>query len=325
MVTQESVEAQLKKIGVNYRGWGRSEINELRNIILPDEEIYECVNGLYEGGFALAVATNIRVVLVDKKPLKYLTVEDLRFDMINEIDYSHRMIGAQISISTGSKNLRFMSLNQPRLRKLIGHVQSCMAESKQKHSEHEESQKLHLEQINRQLQAYLLAQHQQQQKIQQHLEKNSSEPFNIEPVRPSPELSDYLYAQGLLARHQNQGDNQAAVTAQPQPLPATDQADQQEAGTGAAVQQPAESGLPAQPAQSDPSPDDLYAEGRKEIFGNQSHLSYSDALNPLRIAYSKLPLALRNKKFGRPSFHAHSQQEEMLQPHPEAYPEALAD
>ena len=62
MVTQESVEQQLKKIGFNHFGWGRTEALELHNIILPDEEIYECVNGIYEGGFALLVATDVRVI-----------------------------------------------------------------------------------------------------------------------------------------------------------------------------------------------------------------------------------------------------------------------
>ncbi len=300
MVTRESVEAQLKKIGVNYRGWGRTEIRELPNIILPDEEIYECVNGVYEGGFALAVATNVRVILIDKKPLRYLTIEDLRFDMINEIDYSHRLIGAQISISTGSKNLRFTSLNQTRLRQLIGQVQRCMAEGKQKQSEHAEEQKLHLEQINQQLQAYLLAQHQQQQRIQEHLERNSSQPLNIEPLQPSPELSDYLYAQGLLARH-----NQAN-----QPIDATTTTSPASATGRHALQAAAASTSPVPGAK--PSLDDLYNEGRKEIFGNQSEPADS-TLNPLKIAYSKLPLAMRNKKFGRPSFHAHSQQDN-LQP-----------
>ncbi len=287
MVTRESVEEQLKKIGVNYRGWGRTEIGELAHIILPDEEIFECVNGFYEGGFALLVATNFRVLLIDKKPMKYLTVEDLRFDMINEIDYSHRLLSAQISISTGSKNLRFNSLNQPRLRKLIGHVQHCMAETKKKQSDHEEDQKVHLEQINQQLQAYLLAQHQQQQKIQQQLEKNSQQPLDIEPLRPSPELSDYLYAQSLLAQHQ--------ATLPAAPAPPTPQT----------VAAPPTTAVPAATSA------ELYAQGVQEIFGRQTlpDDQPSFILNPLRIAYSKLPLAMRNKKFGRPSFHAHSQTE----------------
>src|SRR5580698_9033216 len=100
MVSAAIIEEQLKKTGFKYHGWGRTEVQELQNIILPDEQIYEVVNGLYEGGFALLLATDVRVLLVDKKPLNYLTVEDLRFDMINEIDYSHRLFGAQISVTT---------------------------------------------------------------------------------------------------------------------------------------------------------------------------------------------------------------------------------
>jgi len=32
-------------------------------------------------------------------------------------------------------------------------------------------------------------------------------------------------------------------------------------------------------------------------------------INPITIAYSKLPMMLRNRKFGRPSLHAHSRQQ----------------
>lgn len=351
MVTKESIEEQLKKINYNYNGWGRTEIHELPNIIMPDERIFECVNGIYEGGFALLVATNFRVLLVDKKPLNYLTVEDLRFDMINEIDYSHRMLGARISISTGSKNLRFLSYNQPRLRKLISHVQNAMAESKKKQSEHEEGQQTHLEQINQQLQAYLLAQHQQQQKIQQHLEKNAQVPADIQPVKPAPELADYLYAQSLLAQHgTSNGASEAPVPLSPRTSATANRS------TGE-VQQAASAVRTDPLAASQARAEDLYREGINEIFGNkhggsqqggagasgqgvsstssvtpsaprlaaqqQQEASSLSPLhmtahavqhvldeNPLRIAYSKLPLAMRNKKFGRPSFHAHSQADE---------------
>jgi hypothetical protein len=163
MVDTKSVHKQLKKLGFKTHGWGKAEVQELPHILLPDEEIFELVNGFYEGGFALLVATDVRVLLIDKKPLNYLTVEDLRFDMINEMDYSHRLLGAQISIATGNKTLKFSSLNQPRLRKLIGHVQHSMADSKKKETHHQEGQKQHLEQINQQLQAYLVAQHQHHQ------------------------------------------------------------------------------------------------------------------------------------------------------------------
>src|SRR5947209_20004383 len=99
MVDVKSVEAQLKRIKFDQKGWGKAEIKELPNILSPDEKIYECANGIYDGGFALLVSTDMRVLLVDKKPLNFLRVDDLRFDMINDIDYSHRLLGAQITIN----------------------------------------------------------------------------------------------------------------------------------------------------------------------------------------------------------------------------------
>ena len=298
MVSVQSVEQQLKRLKFNIHSWGRAEISELPNILMPEEEIYECVNGMYEGGFALLVATDSRVLLIDKKPLNFLTVEDMRFEMINELDYSHRMIGAQISISAGSKTLRFKSYNQARLRKLINHVQHCMADSKKQMSAGQKDQKQHLEQINQQLQTYLIAQHQQQEALREQLVRAQSGASieNVplpEPPKPSPELTDFLLAQNLLRQFREQEQTAKASA----PTTAT---------------------IAAEP----PHLADLYASGMQEIFGRKQIESTPVVtrtvpklygthnpleINPLSIAYSKLPMALRNRKFGRPSFHAHSQ------------------
>jgi len=312
MVSPKSVEDQLKLIHFNQRSWGRTEISELPNILMPDEEIFECVNGYYEGGFALLCATNIRMLLIDKKPLKYLTVEDLRFDMINQIDYSHRLLGAHITVSAGIKNLKFTSLNQRRLRKLIDHIQNRMAEIKQESLNQGETQQLHLENINQQLQAYLLAQYEHQAELSRQLEQAKagsptvlSQPVPVAPP-PSTELSDYLFAQNLLKSYD-------LPTARPL--------------TGAAA--PA-SGTVALPSQPDPTqaPDkvtdrdlaEIYQAGREEVFKryqaiaagakatqqtvtNRLPTSLSAIgieINPLRMAYAKLPMIrrMRNHKSG---------------------------
>lgn len=340
MVSQKSVTAQLKKIGFSQHAWGRAEVKELPNILLPDEEIFECVNGTYEGGFALLVATDIRVLLIDKKPFNYLTIEDLRFDMINEIDYNHRAFGAYVDVSTGNRDLKFRSYNQQRLRRLIHHVQRRMAEIKRRQDTHQEGQNQHLEQINDRLQAYLIAQYQHQQQLQERLrdaqQMSGTPPVNAgsavipEAPRPSPELSDYLLAQGLLAKHREQ------TGAQPSnPVPAANPA-----AAGTELPGPGARGVPGSDR------DDMYADGVREVFGNHSvappdldvsvtggaaapqgghghihlpapHVSFD--INPLKVAYSKLPLAMRNRRFGRPSLHAHSQAGEPLaQPQPAA-------
>ena len=295
MVSEQSVTSQLQRLHFKTQTWGRAEVRELPKILIEGEEIYECVNGFYEGGFALLVATNFRVVLIDKKPLNYLTVEDLRFDMINEIDYSHRLTGAQITISTGSKTLRFRSYNQGRLRKLITHVQHCMAAAKQQQSQHAEGQNQHLDRINQQLQTYLLAQLQHQQDLMERLREAQKQGARVqvepEVLKPEPELADYLFAQSLLRDYEDTTGKPIPANTEP-PL---------------ANQQPV----------SGPRLDvnDLYNDGVQEIFGKHQPThpvqfetpavavmpAASLEINPLRIAYSKLPMALRNRKFARPT------------------------
>lgn len=289
MVEAKIISEQLKALKFGGSGWNQAEIKELPHIIHEDEKISECVNGFYEGGVALLVATGQRVLLIDKKPFNFLTVEDLRFDMINEIDYSHRLFGATIIISTGSKTLRFSSLNQQRLRHLISLVQEHMSQSKTEQAKKVDTQQQHLEEINKQLQMYLLAQHQH---LQQQVEGKPSEAAsNSATPRPSPELSDYLFAQRLLENfYQDKGGQVPASNPQ-----AT---------------------APTEPVRHI-SQQELVDDARREIFSKQVQQSSDDQtsfiysgqeVNPLKIAYSKLPMMLRNRKFGRPSLHAHSQQ-----------------
>lgn len=127
MVTLATVEEQLKAIGCNFRFWGRAELRELCEILLPGEKIAHAVNGQYEGGFALLCATDFRVLLIDKKP-KYLTLKDIRFDMITELDFSGRMLNSTIRIYTPNKELRFTTPSNKRLRKLFTSTQHKVME-----------------------------------------------------------------------------------------------------------------------------------------------------------------------------------------------------
>jgi hypothetical protein len=85
------------------------------------------VNGQYEAGFAMLVSTDFRVLLIDKKP-KYLTLKDIRFDMITELDFAARMVNSTIRIYTPNKELRFASTNSRRLRKLFTYTQHKVME-----------------------------------------------------------------------------------------------------------------------------------------------------------------------------------------------------
>src|SRR5688500_8181634 len=111
MVSLSQVEDQLKKVGCNFRFWGRPEIRELTKILIPGEIIAQAVNGRYENGFAMLVATDHRLLLIDKKPM-FLTLEDIRFDMIAEMDFSAQLIDGTVKIITPNRTLVFTAWNQ---------------------------------------------------------------------------------------------------------------------------------------------------------------------------------------------------------------------
>lgn len=130
MVTHHEILRQLLAIGVKPKGWGRGELKELEHIIEPGETIMYCINGYYENGFAMLCVTDHRAVLIDKKPL-FLSLEDIRFDMVSEVDFDGRLVDSSVTICTVSKKLRFTSWKGVKLRQATSYLQRRVMESRQ--------------------------------------------------------------------------------------------------------------------------------------------------------------------------------------------------
>ncbi len=122
MVHRNEVSEQLKRLGVNFQFWCRPEIRELPNILFEGEQLQHVLIGRYEGGFALFCATDQRVLLVDKKPF-YLTLEDIRYDMISDVQYNHRLIDATMRLGTVHKTISFTAYNHSKLRNFTSFIQ----------------------------------------------------------------------------------------------------------------------------------------------------------------------------------------------------------
>ncbi len=130
MVHRHQVQAQLKELGISIKSWGVAEANELPSILMDREQIKALIHGWYENGFATLVATDLRLLLIDKKPL-HLTIEDVRYDMIAEVDYNARLVDSTVSINTLNKQLKFTSMRQRRLRELTTFVQQRVMQLRQ--------------------------------------------------------------------------------------------------------------------------------------------------------------------------------------------------
>lgn len=132
MVTRHEVERQLKAIGASFTWWGHAESKELEHILEAGETIMYCLNGIYEGGFGMLCVTDQRTILIDKKPL-YLTLEDIRYDMISEVDFDGRLLDSTVTINTVSKLLRFTSFKGDKLRQATAYLQRRITEMRQHH------------------------------------------------------------------------------------------------------------------------------------------------------------------------------------------------
>ncbi|HSX44385.1 MAG TPA: PH domain-containing protein [Candidatus Saccharimonadales bacterium] len=133
MVHTDEVNQQLRRIGANFRFWNRPEVRELPKILFESEQLHNVVGGRYEGGFAMLCATDRRVLLIDKKPL-YLTLEDMRYDMISDVQFSHRLLDATIRLGAVTKMLTFTGYNPTKLRDLTNFVQQQVMHSRQHQS-----------------------------------------------------------------------------------------------------------------------------------------------------------------------------------------------
>ncbi len=131
MVHLSHIQARINQLGVRVSYWYKPELKELAMLLMDDEQIVSLVTGRYYGGYAMLVATERRLLLIDKKTL-FLSLEDIRFDMISEIDYSNRLLDATITIFTVNKQHRFTSIkHRHHMRQLTAFVQQRIMEIRQ--------------------------------------------------------------------------------------------------------------------------------------------------------------------------------------------------
>ncbi len=139
MVHISVIEARLSKLGVRISRWFRAEIKELENILMDGEEIIGAVPGRYFGGYAILIATDRRLLLIDKKTF-FMNLEDIRYDMISEVDFSSRVFDSTVTLFTLNKQHRFTSTKYKRhLRQLTIYVQQQVMAIRQQQYQQQQS------------------------------------------------------------------------------------------------------------------------------------------------------------------------------------------
>lgn len=100
MPTIQEVQAQIKNLDGFESFLGGREIKELPNILWDDEVVENIIQGIYNNGNGVLVATNRRLVFVHKGLLFGLKVEDFPYDKISSIQYDTGILFGKLTIFT---------------------------------------------------------------------------------------------------------------------------------------------------------------------------------------------------------------------------------
>ena len=100
MPTLDEINVQIKSLGGFESFLGRKEIKELPNILWGEEMVENIIQGTYNNGNGILVATNHRLVFVDKGIFYGLKVEDFPYDKISSIQYETGILLGKLTIFT---------------------------------------------------------------------------------------------------------------------------------------------------------------------------------------------------------------------------------
>lgn len=106
MPTIDQIQQQISALPHAKQVDAKKEIKELPSILQQDESIENAVRCYYGSGKALAVATNKRLILLDKGMFSMKT-EDFPYDKISSVEYESGFMKNKVKISVSGKRVDF--------------------------------------------------------------------------------------------------------------------------------------------------------------------------------------------------------------------------
>jgi len=123
MPDAKEIENAIKSLTGMEKLLGRKEIKELPSILWEDELPEKIVQGLYNNGNGILVATNKRLIFVDKGVFS-LKVEDFPYDKISSFQYSTGMLMGGIEIYASGNKAEIKSIAKDQVKPFCEYVRA---------------------------------------------------------------------------------------------------------------------------------------------------------------------------------------------------------
>jgi hypothetical protein len=125
----DKVRAQLLDVGASKLSLYRMDSRYVPHIIHPDETIKGTVYGRFESGNAMLIATDRRVIFLDKKPM-YVNEDEVTYNIVSGVDFGHVGIGATVTLHTRVKDYKIRTLNEACAKNFVSYIESrCLEQA----------------------------------------------------------------------------------------------------------------------------------------------------------------------------------------------------
>lgn len=116
MPTLEEIQEKLKNLDGLSKFFGRREIKELPNILWEDEELLNLVQGMYNTANGILIATNRRLIFIDKGIFGRLKVEDFPYEKISSMLYSTGIMFGKVTLFTSGNRAEITQIEKAHVR-----------------------------------------------------------------------------------------------------------------------------------------------------------------------------------------------------------------
>jgi hypothetical protein len=118
-----SIEKAIKNLSGGEKWLGRGEIKALPSILWEDEMPEKIIQGTYNNGSGILVATNKRLVFVDKGIMS-LKVEDFPYDKITSIQYNTGMLMGGIDIYASGNKAEIKNITKDQVKPFAEYIRA---------------------------------------------------------------------------------------------------------------------------------------------------------------------------------------------------------
>jgi hypothetical protein len=123
MTHKQRVASELQTSGASRVAMRTMESRYLHNIIKQDEHIMAMVYGHHQEGNVMLVATDKRMIFLDKKPL-FVNDDEISYGMIGGVSVSNAGMGTTVVMHTRIKDYKVVTLNRQSAEKFAEYIES---------------------------------------------------------------------------------------------------------------------------------------------------------------------------------------------------------